>query len=377
MDVFDLQASVKIDTTEASKKLDDLIAKAKELDQYLNKPHGININNGNSGSNPVNYGNNGGNGFFLVPPASGASGSAGNLNGSSPFLLNPGSSAGNNVPTVTANNGTTVQMSGAPYVGIESLGGVGVPLGDTVEFARSHIYSIPEETANELKAMGSAYKDARRNGYKGSEMDWANGDYSLWSSLPHYSQKSKTSELERGFNGSLIRKRNYAEVGSAAEEISEEIGGVPVDIEPEVAENANQSIADQIGSIFVDVVPKVAGDVAGEIFKSGANKLGDWLIDMLPGHESGLSYVPTDNYLALLHRGEEVLTADEAREHRESKDGSLVAKAIDGLRHDMQNMSIRIGEKEFGRATVNHGGNRIKEYIGSSSRSEASGYGWQ
>ena len=31
----------------------------------------------------------------------------------------------------------------------------------------------------------------------------------------------------------------------------------------------------------------------------------------LPGHKSGLDYVPKDNYVARLHKGERVLTAEE------------------------------------------------------------------
>ena len=35
----------------------------------------------------------------------------------------------------------------------------------------------------------------------------------------------------------------------------------------------------------------------------------------IPGHKSGLDYVPYDNYIARLHKGERVLTAEENREY--------------------------------------------------------------
>lgn len=46
----------------------------------------------------------------------------------------------------------------------------------------------------------------------------------------------------------------------------------------------------------------------------------------IPGYASGLPYVPYDNYLARLHRGEAVLTADEASAYRRSKNGGGTTK---------------------------------------------------
>jgi len=53
-------------------------------------------------------------------------------------------------------------------------------------------------------------------------------------------------------------------------------------------------------------------------------------IDLLPGHAAGLSRVPRDNYLALLHEGEEVRTAREAR-NRDASGAQPIAISIYGL----------------------------------------------
>lgn len=85
--------------------------------------------------------------------------------------------------------------------------------------------------------------------------------------------------------------------------------------------------------------------------------------------------IPYDNYPALLHRGERVLTASQAR-HQESSYGTAeIVGAIQSLRNDMQNLKLVVGRKTFGRAVVDYGGSGMDGYIGRSENKLAAGYG--
>lgn len=82
----------------------------------------------------------------------------------------------------------------------------------------------------------------------------------------------------------------------------------------------------------------IAGDLAAKLTKkltifatidtskvySNAAKAG-----LLPGHKNGLDYVPYDNYVARLHKGERVLTAEENRAYmNENINNKLVTRSI-------------------------------------------------
>lgn len=87
-------------------------------------------------------------------------------------------------------------------------------------------------------------------------------------------------------------------------------------VDPSIAENwaANtratlQSYLNNMG-LTVEVTPNVSG-------ASSALTTGRWVSALVEGsHADGLDYVPHDNYIAALHRGEKILTAAEATRYR-------------------------------------------------------------
>lgn len=87
----------------------------------------------------------------------------------------------------------------------------------------------------------------------------------------------------------------------------------PVEIptEPEVPENAAENIKEQIGAVTVPVNLRV--NMGGGAFGGGGGGIMDQMADALfasfrPGYANGIPWV-NDTKLALLHRGERVLTA--------------------------------------------------------------------
>ena len=80
------------------------------------------------------------------------------------------------------------------------------------------------------------------------------------------------------------------------EELS--LGEIPVTAMPELPENADKLLQEQLSGVTLHVtaIPSLGGDVDGQ-------------------HANGLPFVPFDGYIAALHRGERVLTANQNRSY--------------------------------------------------------------
>ena len=88
--------------------------------------------------------------------------------------------------------------------------------------------------------------------------------------------------------------------------------------------------------------------------------------------------IPFDNYRAILHRNEMVLTASQARQYREGNAGgnnAAILDAVNSLKAALSGLSIQVGGREFGRAAVRYGGGMMNNYLGVSNKAQMTGYG--
>lgn len=93
-----------------------------------------------------------------------------------------------------------------------------------------------------------------------------------------------------------------------------------VDVQPVADANASENLAEQIGPVTIPVNLRV--NMGGGAFSGGGGGGGlqDYFRDTLfgsfrPGFANGLPFVPWDGYIAMLHRGERVLTASQNRNY--------------------------------------------------------------
>ncbi len=99
-----------------------------------------------------------------------------------------------------------------------------------------------------------------------------------------------------------------------------------MEVDPNLAGNAEGQLQGELNGmdLTVAVHPHVS---SGRPTYSNPN---GWRSE-IPGHAEGLDYVPYDNYVARLHRGETVLTAKEASAYRSGEGNSRVIEAVNRL----------------------------------------------
>lgn len=86
--------------------------------------------------------------------------------------------------------------------------------------------------------------------------------------------------------------------------------------------------AEAVGSVLLIKSGLDTGSIADAVIANanggggdGGSGGGNWWDNAVPGHRTGLSFVPNDNYAAMLHRGERVLTANENRAYTSGRGG--------------------------------------------------------
>lgn len=159
-------------------------------------------------------------------------------------------------------------------------------------------------------------------------------------------------------------------VKGATEDVTKFIESIPkaINIMVNFVIGFTRKIGEGIGGALI------GGEKGGEI----GGKIWDLILaEMGIGHAKGAWSIPYDNYPALLHRNERVLTASQARQQDSNAIGntSEIVGALESVRNDLQNMQLIVGRKPFGRAVVDYGGSRVSNYIGRSDSRLAAGYG--
>ena len=140
-------------------------------------------------------------------------------------------------------------------------------------------------------------------------------------------------------NGLALAVANVeARMQEAADSYVEKVGDLDMEAEAtEAATNTMSGLVAGIDSSTPGVLAKL-DSLASQMKSRLTNSFANYTLTIkanikgrnVPGAKSGLDYVPYDDYLVRLHKGEKVLTAEEARAYRAGKS----AGASDGADYD-------------------------------------------
>lgn len=230
-----------------------------------------------------------GHGSAAAAPASG-SGSAGGglLSGVGNWITNKMGNAARLIPsTMAAWNAVPVYdwFMNSTYLGqnIRNTGDIGASISATVDKVKADL------TAN-LQSFGE---------------DWS-GLFGQIGKM--FSDPSKQASNMRLFDPQQLQTE-FENLFSSADPVE-------VPMVPDVPENAGASISKAIGTVPVDVRLNIANYPGWLSLTGGAGGGGGGRLNsVLMKHATGLPYVPYDGYLAMLHRGERVLTEGENRDY--------------------------------------------------------------
>lgn len=91
---------------------------------------------------------------------------------------------------------------------------------------------------------------------------------------------------------------------------------------------------------------------------NGATTAINAMIEKLPGHKKGLDYVPYDNYIARLHKGERVLTKEENKEYTKAFDTLSLSRLVDSnklfekMQETVNSEKLRLSTNLTNKATI-------------------------
>lgn len=212
-------------------------------------------------------------------------------------------------------------------------------------------------------------------------LNWTKNEYAADERIGNIAMQSgrDVNDVRQEIAQKLADAQSWAERQGILQEYE-----IPIEFSSAI--EAEQQLKDT-GEALDDLDGKQATVGVNVVYRTRGGKTLAYTVDedgtLTPYQEAkGLDYIPTNDYLTRLHRGEAVLSANEARAWRESGgrgqsygDSSAIVSAIQGLSNDMQNLRLYVGERAFAGAVVDYSGRRMNDYLGESSTRSRRGYG--
>ena len=355
MDVFQLQASVNIDTTDASSKLDALIEKAEKLNEKLTDKKTV--------SSPQESG--------------------GSSSGESKSNSSSGSSSGENAQAKAEEKSqieeVTEEAKKETFWDIVKAKGkeIGTSALNFASLYGTELFAGSAFLAGGIWAANEVSKsDAERRGMIGS-FDFTEEQQAAALNYYYNMHNMAPSTVDEGFTvadtaywdleesvgekmaaafDAALSKWGFSEGYDTGDVTVNDLFSNPEDVEIPVqldAQEGAEQIEGQVGTVNIPANITVTGISGGRGPLNQNLTLPPFLMD--GSHAKGLSYAPFDGYIAELHRGEEIVTAEEkqARGQRGYEPESIVNMMVDTFSDAMQSMGVYMGAERVGDITSN------------------------
>lgn len=197
----------------------------------------------------------------------------------------------------------------------------------------------------------------------------------IWQDMYKNMSKSESDQM-----GSWIGMITNAEMygGKLSDEnqeivdtILESYDHMPKDAREDM-KNTMEEMLNQMTSSERGLFTKASGIAGGIISRLKASFNVD--TSSLPGHKSGLDYVPYDNYIARLHKGERVLTAEENKQLMQMEKASKLRtpnmkaignSVVDSMKTVFTTPNITFNVQKMDEANLNSAFNYINKRLGS------------
>ena len=171
-----------------------------------------------------------------------------------------------------------------------------------------HNTSLGQELFLGTREKGSTWKDIQNNASTFAD-DWKNNALIKpiidgYTNAINFWNKFYTNA---GKYIQIAGENTYGDDWTIEDALREATGGtVPVEITPEAPEDSAARLAEQIGTVqvYADIVPLMNGYVQGASGGGGSGRP-----NVVMPKANGINFVPYDGYLALLHKGEQVVPA--------------------------------------------------------------------